>query len=611
MRRVIVTILLCCAPLLYSADEFMALKDVKPGMKGVGLTIFENNKIEGFEFEVLDIVQNFYPQRDVILIRLVGEKVYHTGVASGMSGSPIYINNKLVGALAYRIGQFMKDPIAGVTPIDQMLDIFNKEDIREEELAATAYPFPEEIQKYVYSYNEKKFDLLNLLKQRLSPEFQNIKPIETPILVSGISPQIIKQFESYFAQSNFHFLPGGKIVSQDSSDQDELKPGSAVAATIISGDVDISAVGTVTYCDGNKVLAFGHPMFNSGAVSIPMAKAKVITTLSSLMASNKYAVATDIIGTIRQDRSSGILGIVGEKAPLIPVQMAVKSPILKDRHFNFNLVNDRSNYSMLPVFLWMSIINSLETTRLGFGDYSIQLNGRIEIKNNNDVVLDNFYAGGGKGFYDGSGADVSEAAYEIVMFLGAILMNQFEPAQIQKVNLVFNIQPGKKSARIEKVLFDKQAVVPGDKVNIIVQVRPYQGEVFEVKKEIKIPGNISSKRLKIAVGGDNKIAGWEQKAGIGMFIPNSLDEIISLLNRRRKNSAIFIQLKEPDRGAVLHGKEFPSLPPSIRTLMMNSKNENSYKTVNEKVIKEWVIPLDFDISGGRDFTLRLTDQPKF
>lgn len=610
MRRFILALVLCCAPLLHSADDFMVLKDVKPGMKGEGFTVFENDEIERFEFEVLDIVENFYPQRDVILIHLLGEKVYHTGVVSGMSGSPVYIDEKLVGALAYRIGQFMKDPIAGVTPIHQMLDIFSKEEIREKELAANHVSFPEEIKRYAYSPNEK-IDLLNILNNQFTAEHQSITPIETPIIVSGLSPKIYERFSAAFRQSNFRFVPGGKITNQDAPATTVLKPGSAVAASIISGDVDVSAVGTVTYCDEKRVLAFGHPMFNSGAVSVPMAGAKVITTLASLAGSNKYAVATDIIGTIRQDRSSGIMGIIGEKAPCIPVHMNVKSPILKDRSFNFNLSDDRSQYSMLTVFLWMSIINSLETTRLGFGDYSIHLNGEIKIENCDDVILENFYAGRGIGFYDGSGSDASEAAYEIAMTLGSVLMNQFEKARVQKVNLTFNINPGKKAAEIEKVVFSKQDVVPGDHVDIFIQVRPYRGEIFELKKTIQVPANLVKKQIKIAVGGNSEISRWEIKAGIGRFVPNSLDEVVSLLNRRRKNNTIIIQLKEADDGAVIHGKEFPSLPPSIQTTMMNSRNENSYKAVNERVIKEWTVPMDYDIQGGREFKLRVTNQPKF
>jgi len=383
-----------------------------------------------------------------------------------------------------------------------------------------------------------------------------------------------------------------------------------VAASLISGDFDISAVGTVTYCDGNRVLAFGHPMFNSGAVSLPMANARVITTLSSLMASNKYAVATDIIGAIRQDRSSGILGIVGERAPLIPVQMKVISSVSKERQFQFNLANDRSSYSMLPVFLWMTIINSLETSRLGFGDYSIRLQGSIDNDNCDDVILENLFAGAGKGFYDGSGTDVSEAAYEIVMSLSAVLMNQFEPAQIKKIDLTFNIQPGRNSARIEKVYFDRQEVAPGEPLTIFVAFRPYQGEMFELKKTIQIPGNISSQRLRIVVGGKDEITQREQMAGIYRYMPKSLAEIVSLLNRRKKNNAVFIQIKESATGAMLHGKEFPSLPPSVQTLMMNSRNQDSFDAVTEKVVREWIIPMNYDIQGGNDFVLRVADQPK-
>jgi hypothetical protein len=606
MKQVLFAIIYCSASLLYGATtEIMPLNDVKPGMQGTGLTIFENNQIEPFDVEIIDIVRNISPQRNLILVRLLGERVYHTGVVSGMSGSPIYIDNKLIGALAFRIGSFMKDPIAGVTPIEEMLEIFAKETVRNQELISIAQQTPGYIKDYFLSTPHKKFDILNLLKFHQNSTFLELKPIETPLVIGGLSSSLYKKISNHFTNLNFILLPGGTVdrVDIDIDGGESLKPGSAVAGIMIAGDFDISAIGTVTYCDGNKILAFGHPFFNSGPVNIPLAKAKVITTLSSLYASNKFAVASEIIGNIRQDRSTGIMGIVGEISPLIPVNVNVSSPIVSEKKFQFKLANDRSIASIVPVFLWITLLNALESSRLGSGDYALRLKGRIDLDNSSDVILDNFYSGGSAGFFDGSGMDISEAAFDVVMSLGALLVNKFESPKIRGIDLEFSAQPGRKLAEIVKVFYDKEEVYPGDSLSVVIFLRPYQGKVIELKKKIVVPKNITQDFMTLAVAGTQEIKNWESQAGIGRFTPANFKELITLLNRKRKNTDIIIQLKVTDSGAILHGREFPTLPPSIYYIMKDKKTHNAYESVTGKIIKEWSIPLDFEIRGGRKFNL--------
>ncbi|UCE04914.1 MAG: hypothetical protein JSW07_14995 [bacterium] len=604
MRQIFFTIIFCSiSVLLYGAIEIMPLKDVRPGMRGTGLTVFENNQIEQFDVEIIDIVRNFSPHRDLILVRLLGEKVNHTGVIIGMSGSPIYINNRLIGAIAYSMGNFMKDPIAGVTPIEQMLEIFNKEKVRNEEIISTAQQTSVHITDYFRAYRFEKFDIFNFLKFQQTSNFPGVEPIEIPLVVSGLSPSLYKKFSNQFINSNFILLPGGKSHQSTIKGGEKLKPGSAVAGIIIGGDFDISAIGTVTYRDEDKILAFGHSFFNSGPVNIPLAEAKVITTLSSLYASNKFAVATEIIGNIRQDRSTGILGIIGVIPPMIPINVKVSSPIIAEKKFQFNIANDRSMAGIMPVFLWITLLNALESARLGAGDYALKLKGQIDLEKYPAVILDNFYSGGSAGFFDGSGMDIPEAAFDIVMTLASLLVNDFEIPKIRGVDLEFFAQPGQKLAVIESVFYDKEEVSPGDSLNIIIFLRPYQGKRIELNKRIYIPKNIASDMITLAVGGAEEIKNWDYQAGIGRFTPSNFKELVTLLNRKRKNTDIIIQLKVADSGAVLHGQEFPTLPPSIYEIMKDKKTHKIYDSVTEKIVKEWSIALAFEIRGGRKFSL--------
>ncbi len=603
MKQIFLAIIFCAASFLYgSTSEIMSLKDVRPGMRGTGLTVFENNQVEQFDVEIIDIFNDFSPQRDLILVRLLGEKVNHTGVVSGMSGSPIYINNKLIGALAYSVGIFMKDPIAGVTPIEQMLEIFTKENVRDQEFIINARQTSTHIKSFLSVHPREEFDIFELLK---SPPVLNapiMKPIATPLVMSGLSPSLHSKISNQFANTNFILVSGGK-EQPDTKAVEGLTPGSAVAGVIVAGDFDISAVGTVTYRDGDRILAFGHPFFGGGPVNIPLARAKVITTLSSLYASNYFAVATEIVGNIRQDRSTGIMGMIGEIPPTIPINVKVSSPITPSKNYHFKIANDRSTAMITPIFLWITLLNALESARLGTGDYALRLKGRIDLEKYSDVILDNFYAGGSAGVYDGSGMDISEAAFDIVMSLAALLANDFEPPNIRSLDLEFFAQPGQKLAKIEQIFYDREEVTPGDSLNVIIFIRYYQGKRVELNKRIFIPENIASDKITLAIGGAGEIAGWENQAGIGRFSPSNLNELVTLLNRKRNNNDVIIQLKVADSGAVLHGLEFPTLPPSIYEIMRDKKTHKIYDSMTEKIVREWSIPLNLEVRGGRQFRL--------
>jgi len=611
MKNIIIALFFLSSSFMYAQNNFMPVKQIKPGMKGKGLTVFEGDEIESFDVEIIDVIYNYYPDRDIILVKLIDDKTEHTGVAAGMSGSPIYINEKLIGALAYRYGEFMKDPIAGVTPIEEMKQIFHKEKIRSLESINIKNQESIYSKYYLNPHSQENVDMLSLLDEKADNNYQKIQPIKTPLVITGLQPSLYKKINQRFDKLNITLLPGGKVKTDPTTKNVDLVPGSAVGAVIVNGDFDISAVGTVTYRDGDKILAFGHPMLDAGPVNLPMAKATVITTLSSYWASNKLAVSTDIIGNIKQDRSPGIMGIIGGKAPLIPVSVTVNSKLHQEKEYNFNIADDRSNYTRIPVFLWITLLNTLESARIANGDYALKLNGCMKIKNSTDINFDNFYSGGASGFYSGSGYDIAEAAYDIAMTLGSILTNKFQPIKIEQLLLNFEAIPGQKSARIEKIYFNKKTVKPGEKLKVILHLTPYLGKTIELSEQIVIPKNVSSKTVTLTIGGKNEITGWELRAGKAKFIPNNFAELIKILNKRRKNNDIIIQLKMKDNGAILHGQEFYSLPPSINSVLRQEKAQKTFKSLNEKIIKEWIISTDYGITGGRKINLRIQNSNEF
>jgi len=610
MKNFIVTLIILFNSFLYAQNDFLSVTEIKPGMRGVGLTVFEGSNIESFEVKIIDVMYNYYPGRDIILVKLLGDRTDHTGVVAGMSGSPVYIEEKLIGALAYRLGDFMKDPIAGITPIEEMFEIFHKEkkraiespNINKQESIYTKY--------YLDPQNQNKVDLLSLLAEKPSNRSQKIKPIETPFVMTGLQPSVYQKLSERFDQMNLPLLPGGKLNPRSTADNKKLVPGSAVGAVMVNGDFDISSVGTVTYRDGDKILAFGHPMMDAGPVNIPMAKSTVVTTLSSYWASNKLAVSTDIIGNIRQDRSPGIMGVLGEVPPMIPVRVTVKSKLHEEKIFNFNLADDPANYTRLPVFLWITLLNTLESARIANADYALKLTGRIKIKDSEIIKFDNFYAGGASGFYGRAGYDMAEAAYDIAMTTGSVLTNKFSPVKIEQLLLNFEAIPGQKSARIEKIYFNRKLVKPGENLKIILHLKPYLGKIIELSRQIEIPNNLSSKTVTLAIGGKNEVTSWEIKTGAGKYVPSDFSELVKILNRRRKNNRIYIQLKSKDTGAIIHGKEFSTLPPSINRVLNNEQAHKTFKSLSEKIIKEWTISTDYSIIGGRKLDIRIQNGNK-
>ncbi|MDW7679091.1 MAG: SpoIVB peptidase S55 domain-containing protein [bacterium] len=588
---------------VFAVNDFMPLSEITPGMTGVGYSAFEHDRIESFQFEVIDIVYNYFPSRDVILVKLQGELTNRTGVASGMSGSPLYINNKLIGALAYRFGVFMKEPIAGVTPIEEMLQIFEKENKRDIETATVAVHLFPKMMDYLFANNSANFDLVDNFITKNDRHLEKFQPIKTPLIISGMQPRIYRSLAQKFASTSFELLPAGAIHPSKPPADSDLKPGSAVGAVLVSGDFDISAVGTVTYRKGDQILAFGHPIFDSGPVNVPMAKANIITTLASHYASDKFAVSADIIGNIRQDRSSGILGLLGEMPPMIPMQVTVNSPLSEPGQFSFNLVKDRSNYVSLPVFTWLTLVNALESTRLGNADFGLKLDGSISIKGHGDVILKNFYAGSSTGFYSGAGVDIAEAAYDIAMTLGALLVNPFKIPDIEKIELNFTAVPGQNSAIIERVYFDKKYVKPGDELKVIIHLKPYHRGSYIIEKRIQIPTGLTDEKIAVVVGGNKEVTQWDMQINRARFQPDDFDALVNLLNRRPKNNEIILQLRNEDRGAVIHGKDFHDIPPSISRVLDHEKVQKSFDPLREKIVKEWIFSTQYGIQGGRKFDL--------
>src|ERR1700723_2010273 len=381
---VLAFLIIYCVPM--QADDARAtfpLKDIKPGMKGEVYTIFQGDTIEKVDLVVIGILENALgPKQDVILVQLLGEKAEHSGVVAGMSGSPVYFDGKLAGALSLKLGVFTKEAIGGVTPIENMLSVNDAPVLPPGGTRATASNTMDGLQ-----YTARVPLPQNFATQTGAGAGQFLVPIETPLITTGVYPDTMAQFSKEVSGWGMSMMAGGTAAA--SPDDARLKPGDMVGVELIRGDLTITPGCTVTTVEANgKVLACGHPIFSFGSVSMPMARAHVVMTLASAMASTKIISTGGTIGTLTQDRVTAIGGQLGPEPPIIPVTVALVTPTEK-REFHFEVIESPQ---LTPTLVALATYNGIVgSTAYGEG-YTLQLDGDIQIKDHTAVTLNDLFA---------------------------------------------------------------------------------------------------------------------------------------------------------------------------------------------------------------------------
>ncbi|MFQ6114468.1 MAG: hypothetical protein ACE5NG_10360, partial [bacterium] len=430
--------------------------------------------------------------------------------------------------------------------------------------------------------------------------------LKLPLIFSGFENSVIELSAQILDGLGFEMLQsGGTISTSQERNRVQLEPGSAFSVVLVDGDFGIQATGTVTYTDGDRILGMGHPVFNSGAVGLPMGRAKIITTISSLMASTKISAQTDIVGTLHQDRTTGILGVSGEVPKLIPVHMMFNSEFQKPVDFNFRIAEDRSIHSLTPLIFRIVLFNAIESARLSSGDQTLLLEGQIKLKGKQNIVLKNFFAGGLPATLV---TDAVEATGELSAILGSLLSNNFELPKIQSIDLNFTSLHKKNLATVQRVEIDKSVVKPGDEITLAVTLKEYQGQEQRIEHTLEIPKETTSKRVSIFVGSGSSLTQVEYRSTPQKFKPHNFNQLVELLRKRRKNNFLFFQIRVRDKGVLIKGEEFPDLPPSIRAVMNSQKSSGNVLALKDRILLEQSIQVDYSISGGRTVWLKV--EPK-
>jgi len=595
------------APSLLAADpEIFPLSQIKPGMKGEAFTIFAGDQIDKFDLVVIGVMPNFLaPKESIILVQLVGPKVEHTGVVAGMSGSPVYIDGKLAGALSLKLGVFTKEPLAGVTPIENILSLPKGPPPT---INAQAAPQPMapglatgEAQGLATedvaagSSIASRFQMPAEWASRFGiPGGSFLTPIDSPLVFSGFSGSVIRQFENVFAGYGMAVAQGGSIDARP--DDRDIKPGDMVSAVLLEGDMSLQASCTVTAIVDGRVYVCGHPLFGFGSVEMPMARARVLTTLSSSLESTKIVNVGGTIGSFTQDRVTAVVGRLGSAPKLIPINMTVATPD-GDKTLSFRMM---SNPKITPILMGLATLNGLVQNSVYGEGTTLHLSGAIDIAHHSSVNLENYFTPTDSFIPDGM-----LVAGDVQRVFQRIFSNPYETANIERVTLRMEALPERRQSTIEGAWLDKAQAEPGETVTVKVQMRPYRGAPVIRDVPITIPLQaIRGSSMQILASDAATLNRMSVVSGSQARLQN-LQQLISVLNRERRNNRLYVTLLGHAPTMVVQDKVMPNVPASQINLFGQRGGPSSSMVVRESAAGEWSVPLNQVVQGSTSLTIQI------
>ena len=593
---------------LSAATAQMSVDEVRPGMVGVGRTVFDGVRVEEFKVTILGVLNNVIgPNRNLIIARLEGGPLANTGVIAGMSGSPVFINDRLVGAVSYSLGSFPKEPIAGITPIAEMTDAAAINDVRPSGARVNVeFPLTREgltaAFRRALNWNRSfadRSDDSRLFGTSSVDGFAGgqlgtlMRPIATPLVMSGFEPEVADLFGSALRDQGFLPSGGSAIPARGEVPfEGPLKPGDAIGVMLVSGDLQLGATGTVTHIDGDRVYAFGHPMYNLGPTEYPMTRAYVYTVLPSLFSSMKLSGTSDVIGTFLQDRATAVSGRLGPGPRMIPVTLTLESSRAASRTFHFGVVNDQL---FGPLMTYATLLNTLGSYERQYGAMTFSIRGSAKIRNHQPVTFDNM-------FY-GDQAPTSAAAF-VVAPIAALMGNDYEKVDIDGVEATISTAEEPRSATLERVWVDDPRPRAGRTVPLKVMLRTYRGEEMVRTVPITIPLNASGS-LSVLVADGGRLWQSEQREARTPQ-PRSVDQMIKTLNKARRSNTLYVKLLASEPGAVVNGELLSSLPPSVLSVLEGDRNGGNFNPVHSASLGEWEIATDHAVNGARTLTITVS-----
>ncbi|PYS78244.1 MAG: hypothetical protein DMF66_07090 [Acidobacteria bacterium] len=580
--------------------DFYPLEDIRPGQKGVARTVFSGSEPQEFGVEVLGVLPGFpAPRQSVIIARLSGAQVDRTSVFAGMSGSPVYIDGRLVGAVAYAF-PFEKEPIAGITPIKQMFDMFERGGrasggrdqlgfLREphavsySQLSGTDW----KPQLPTGQTNGAAFVAPVATGSPLAALLgQQFAPIATPLVFNGFSPQAVAQFTP---QLHYGLLPvagigGASALTPMGKVTDQtLAPGTSISVELVRGDFSVAASGTVTNRDGDRIYAFGHPFLGLGSSDMPMAESTVVTVIPNTMNSFKLTVPGQMVGTISQDRSTGIYGQLGQAPKMIPVTINLHTSRDQVETYKYEVASDEF---LTPLLLNMTVYSTITSSERSLGDSTVSVRGTIAVKGQEPITLERRFSTTGAGV---------NAAGAVAAPVQALLSSGFEGVELGPITLDIASVDTRRAATLDRISLDRGEVRSGETIEVQAYVRTESGKQFVQRIPVEIPADVPPGQLVLFVGDGGTL---QQASASQSFVPKDLGQLVGAINKLKKNDRLYVKLFRVTNGAVIGTDEMPNLPPSfVATLNSDRASGGFTPTVLSPIDEKELPPAEYVISG--------------
>jgi SpoIVB peptidase S55 len=590
---------------LPAAQTLMPIDEVKAGMVGTGRTVFEGTELTDFKVHILGVLRNVQaPKRNLILARLEGGPLAETGVIAGMSGSPVYIDGRLVGAVSYSIGAFPKEPIAGITPIGEMIEATADTGARR---ASAAQPrldlpiTPEHLAAAVraaaarigaFADNPADVQAFGLPSQTGAQMGALLRPIATPLVMSGMDGATANFLSSTFRDAGFMPVFSGGSSADTPPSNEPLRPGDPVGVSLLGGDSEMGATGTITHIDGSRLYAFGHPFFSFGPTAFPMTRATVYTSLPSLMSSFKIATMGEVVGTIQQDRATAIAGTLGKGPAMIPVTVTLDSGRGAKRTFKYTVVNDQI---FTPLLTYVAVFNTLANYERNFGAMTFTVKGRTSLENHGDIAYEDIFTGDNP---------IPSAAAYIAGPITLLLANDIERVSLKGVEVSIATSEESRAATIERVWLDDVRPRAGRTVPLKVLTRSYRGAEKISTIPIEIPANAAG-QLTVMVTDGRQLNQIEQRELRRSVQPASVGQMIKVLNETHRNNRVYVRLLTGTPGAVVNGEAMTSLPPSVLSVLEGDRSGGNFAPIRSAALGEWELQMDSAITGTRVLTIDL------
>jgi SpoIVB peptidase S55 len=577
-----------------NGPELFPLEDLRPGMKGTARTVFSGTETQEFGVEILGVLPGFPgPRQSAIIARLSGANVEKTGVFAGMSGSPVYVDGKIVGAIAFSF-PFSKEPIAGITPIKQMIELFNKgvgnvapkepRVVSFAQLAGTDWkpnlPKPAVSSVSLLTPVSAGSPLVPLLGQQMTP-------IATPLVFSGITQESLSAFAPQLVASGLLPVSGvggsAAITPLAEVNGNTFPPGSSISVQLVRGDYSLAAAGTVTLRDGDRIYAFGHPFLSLGASDMPMTESSVVTVISNMNNSFKLSVPGRMVGAISQDRASGIFGLLRQAPKMIPVKVNLHTSRERTETYSYEIVNDSF---LTPLLLNITLFNTITSSERALGDSTITVKGEIKVKGQEAIQIDRRFS---------TNNSPIMAAGSIAAPVSSLLTSGFDDVQFDGITLDISSSENKYAGTLERITLDRTEVRRGEKIEVQAYVRTESGKQFVQRIPVQIPEDAALGQLLVFVGDGGAL---QEGSPAKMFVPQDLGQLVRAINTVKKSDRLYVKLFRITPGAVIGTSELPSLPPSMVATLNSDRTSGGYTpTVLSPVFEMELAPADFVISG--------------